>query len=138
MLTHYIIVRRDIPLGVLAAMVTHVAGESGALYQDSYDGRFRGARAVVLEVKNELALYKAGALLFKHDIQFVDMKEHGGPYDGQYMAIGLVPVESDVVEAVLRPFQTLKELDKPTETTYDTKITENTTSGPLPDATGTP
>ena len=117
MLTHYILVRRDLPLGVVAAMITHVAGESGALYQDSYDGRFRGARAVVLEVKDELALYKAGALLFKHNILFVDMKEHGGPYDGQYMAIGVVPIDPETkvsrktVAEVLRPFQTLKTLD---------------------------
>lgn len=115
MLTHYIIVRKDIPLGVVAAMITHVAGESGALYQDSYDGRFRGARAVVLAVENELDLYKAGAYLFKHEIQFVDMKEHGGPYDGQYMAIGLVPIESETVvgrgktvSEVLRHYLTLK------------------------------
>lgn len=113
MLTHYIIVRRDLPLGVLAAMITHAAGESAAFYEDPEDGSFQNARAVVLEVKSELDLYKAGALLFKKEIQRVDVVESHGPYAGQFMAIGLVPVESEKVDAVLRPFQCLKELDKP-------------------------
>lgn len=111
MLTHYIIVRRDLPLGVCAAMIAHAAGESGALYQDE-NGRFRNARAVVLAVDNEVALYRVGAKLFKNNIQFVDVVESGEIYKDQYMAIGLVPIESEKVETVMKHFLTLKELDK--------------------------
>ena len=111
-LTHYILVRRDLPLGVAAAMITHAAGESGALYQDKDDGRFRHARAVVLEAKNEFALNKAAAKLHYNDIQCVEIWENSGPYAEQLLAIGLVPIESAAVETIMEPFQTLKTLDK--------------------------
>lgn len=105
MLTHYIIVRRDLSLGVLAAMVTHAAGESAVFYQDPENGRFRDARAVVLEVKGEWDLIKTERLLQDNNIQYISVVDAG-----KFMAIGLVPVESDKVSAVLRPFQTLKEV----------------------------
>jgi peptidyl-tRNA hydrolase len=108
-LCHYIIVRRDLPLGVLAAMITHAAGESAALYSDPEDGRFRHAIAVVLEVKTEEDLLEANEYLFSNNIQRVLVKESGGPYDGQYMAIGLVPLErNERVRGLLDSFQTLK------------------------------
>jgi len=116
MLTHYIIVRRDLPLGVCAAMITHAAGESGALYQNPDNGRFRHAVAVVLEVKNEQKLHAAANLLWKHDIQNVEIHESGGAYHNQFMAIGLVPCERSKVDLILEPFQTLKALDKQSET----------------------
>lgn len=115
MLTHYILVRRDLPLGVLAAMITHAAGESAVYYQNPEDGRFRNARAVVLEAKNEDALYTASGLFMKHGIAQVQIVESGAVYNGQLMAIGLVPIESETVEAVMRPFQCLKILDKSEE-----------------------
>lgn len=122
MLTHYIIVRRDLPLGVLAAMITHAAGESGALYQDPYDGRFRDARAVVLEAKDEKDLYRVARKLQRHGIQYTQVVETGPTYFGELMAIGLVPVEpgkrvewDKTVEDVMRPFQTLKGLSETTK-----------------------
>lgn len=106
MLTHYIIVRRDLPLGVLAAMVTHAAGESAPLYQDAYDGRFRHARAVVLEAKSELVLDRIATTLQKAEVQCVEIWENAGPYAEQLMAIGLVPVEGKL--DILSELQTLK------------------------------
>lgn len=111
MLTHYIIVRRDLPLGVCAAMITHAAGESAPLYQDPEDGRFRHAVAVVLEAKNEHDLLKIDEYLYSNYIQRVVVTESGGPYDGQTMAIGLVPIERDLVASKLAHLQTLKALD---------------------------
>jgi hypothetical protein len=104
-LTHYVFVRRDLPLGVLAAMVTHAAGESGALYCDAYDGRFRGATAVVLEARNELHLDKIAENLRLMDIPCVEVWENSGPYAEQLMAIGVVPRERD---ARLNDYQLLK------------------------------
>lgn len=107
-LTHYIIIRRDLPLGTLAAMVVHAAGESASFYQDPYDGRFQGATAVVLEVKDEAGLVKAEGLLFEADVPHVVVTEKGGPYDGQTMAIGVVPSTEDRISRLLEKFQTLK------------------------------
>lgn len=95
MLTHYIFVRRDLSIGVLAAMVTHAAGESGALYQDPEDGRFRHATAVVLEARNELFLDKVAERLRQLDIPCVEVWENSGKYASQLMAIGVVPREHD-------------------------------------------
>lgn len=91
-------------------MITHAAGESGALYQDEYDGRFRHGTAVVLEVKNEAKLNEAATLLWKHDVQNVEVWEDGGRYHEQLMAIGLVPCERDKVSEILKDYQTLKTL----------------------------
>lgn len=92
-------------------MITHAAGESAPLYQDPEDGRFRHAVAVVLEAKNEHDLLRIDEYLFSNHIQRVVVFETGGPYDGQAMAIGLVPVERDAVSAKLAHLQTLKKLD---------------------------
>lgn len=92
-------------------MVTHAAGESGALYSDSYDGRFRGATAVVLEARNELHLDKIAERLRQLDIQCVEVWENSGPYATQLMAIGVVPRERDTR---LSEYQLLKGcLDNP-------------------------
>lgn len=108
MLVHYIFVRKDLPLGTLAAMVTHAAGESGALYGDEYDGRFRGATAVVLEAENEQALTEIREKLFDNVIDAVDIRESGGDYHGQLMAIGLVPAEREQVGELLKHYKILR------------------------------
>lgn len=110
MIVHYVFVRRDLPLGVLAAMVTHAAGESGALYQDLYNGRFRGATAVVLEAKNERDLTDILDYLTEEQIQHVVVHESEGEYHGQLMAIGLVPTEREFLAPKLEDYQTLKTL----------------------------
>ena len=94
-------------------MLVHAAGESGALYQDPYDGRFRHAIAVVLEAKNEKALYSVEQELRDHNIQYVAIFENDNEWGGQFMAIGLVPVERNKVADVLSEYQTLKMLDNP-------------------------
>lgn len=107
-IAHYIFVRRDLPLGVIAAMVTHAAGESAPLYQDE-NGHFRGATAVVLEAKDEAHLHKISEYLWYHDLDKVEIYESSEPYANQLMAIGLVPLErTDQVRELLGEFQTLK------------------------------
>jgi hypothetical protein len=95
----------------MSAMLLHASGESGALYQDDYDGRFRGATAVVLEVKDEVQLIKTAKMLDKNSVRYVLVRESSLPYDGQYMAIGLVPAEREVVGPLLTEYQTLKKLE---------------------------
>ena len=114
MLVHYCFVRRDLPLGVMAAQLTHAAGESAARYQDPEDGRFKHAIAVVLEAKNEDALHKVQRKLWVHNIQYVTIEENEGPYKGQMTAIGIVPAERSKFGDILAGYQTLKTLDNVT------------------------
>jgi|SRR5882724_6029863 len=113
MLTHYIFVRRDLPIGTLTAMVTHAAGESAVKYECNQinifnDPIFKGATAVVLEAKHEVHLKDIAKYLKDNKIEFIEVHESGGDYNGQFMAIGLVPIEREEVAIKLRDFQTLK------------------------------
>lgn len=107
-LIHYVIVRNDLPLGILAAMVSHAAGESAHSYADPYDGRFRGATAVVLEVKDELNLHKVAMKLRDCAVAHVEIVEGAEPYANQLMAVGVVPGERKDLEGFFKGFQTLK------------------------------
>jgi peptidyl-tRNA hydrolase len=81
--THYVIVRRDLPTGVIAAQVVHAAGESspGNLGPDTY--------AVVLAVENEVELLALDARLAAQGVARRAIRE---PDMGDQMtAIGLVP-----------------------------------------------
>lgn len=108
MLVHYIFVRRDLPLGVICAQITHAAGESAHLYQDE-NGRFRGATAVVLEAKDQKHLKNIRNYLMDEDIQYIQVIESSEPYANQLMALGLVPTErTPLLSAKLGEYQTLK------------------------------
>lgn len=76
-------------------MVTHAAGESGALYHSEEDGRFRGATAVVLKAENEADLNRIEEYLHGLNLAYTTVYEKGGCWDGQFMAIGLVPCDRD-------------------------------------------
>jgi hypothetical protein len=122
MLIHYTVVRKDLPVGVMSAQIVHAAGESGALL-----GRPFEAIAVVLEVANEAELDKVVIHLLDYSIPHIRIREGDGPYSGQFMAIGLVPQEREVLSPIMAAFQLLKgdpgdectcsncRLDKPTE-----------------------
>jgi len=114
-LVHYIFVRRDLPIGIIASQITHAAGESAALYQDVYGKRFPGATAVVLEAKDELGLQKIRDHLKSLDIQYLEVHESEGIYHGQFMAIGIVPTEREFLAPKLVHFQNLKSSLEPTE-----------------------
>ena len=111
-LYHYIIVRRDLPLGTLAAQLTHAAGESAAIYERCI-WKFDGATAVVLEVRDEAKLLDVMYLLRDNGIQHVRINEDSPPYDGALMAIGVVPQERGKIGALLQELQTLKTLTPP-------------------------
>ena len=90
-LTHYVIVRRDIPRGVQAAQITHAAGESspGKLPSGTY--------AVVLTVPDEAALRELDASLDTRSIRHHTIYENASAYGGQAMAIGVVPAPRSVL-----------------------------------------
>jgi hypothetical protein len=106
----------------MAAMVTHAAGESAALFDmEAYKfgpptnpvwpNFFSGATAVVLEVKDEVQLLKAALMLSHHEVKYLVVNESSPQYDGQAMAIGLMPAERSVVGPLLTEYQTLKKLE---------------------------
>lgn len=105
MIVHYVIVRRDLPLGVMAAMVTHAAGESAVLM----DG-FTGSTAVVLAVDNELQLLRCYAKLEAARISLKLIQESDGEFAGQCMAIGVRPQERDYVFPILKNYKLLTNL----------------------------
>lgn len=88
------IVRQDLPLGRLAAMIVHAAGESSpgpSLPPDTH--------AVVLQVPDEVTLLDVASRLAVAGIQHVLVREPDPPYHGAAMAIGVSPQ----VRAGLRP-----------------------------------
>lgn len=117
-LTHYIIVRRDLPFGTLCAMVAHAAGESFfQLGWDSSEKERRSLRAevvgsspapgsiptvtvVVLAIRNEARLRKLAQKLQAAGIQHVLFEESDAPYAGEAMSLGVVPQ----VREIVRPF----------------------------------
>ena len=109
MLTHYIFVRRDLPVGILAAMVTHAAGESSSLYTNhGRQGRFRGATAVVLEAENEQDLKILLKFLKLNKVKHVPIIESEGPYAEQLMAVGIMPIQRKLGNKLFAGSKTLK------------------------------
>ena len=81
--THYVVVREDLPTGVLAAHVAHAAGESGPAPP--------GSIAVVLGVANEAELLAIAERLTARGVPHVLIREDAGTYAGQATAIGIHP-----------------------------------------------
>ena len=88
---HFIITRRDLPLGPLAAQVAHAAGNSspGNLPEHTI--------AVVLGVPDEPALESVAKRLTLAGAEFVRIVEDDAPYHGQLMAIGCKPGRKEVI-----------------------------------------
>jgi peptidyl-tRNA hydrolase len=78
-----VIVRDDLPKGVLAAHILHAAGESGPAPP--------GSIAVALAVPNEAELLRRAAKLDARGVAYVLIRENAGPFDGQVTAIGIPP-----------------------------------------------
>lgn len=131
-LTHYVIVRRDLPVGVLLAMVAHAAGESFYQLRPDSSGSehrtfspgvgssplprgstFNPAEtiAIVLGARNEGRLARAARALAAAGVPFVEIRETDGAFAGQVMAIGVVPGEKETIGPIVNEFHMLKELE---------------------------
>lgn len=107
-LTHYIIVRRDLPLGVIAAQTTHAAGESFAAYVERWKSRpVSPTYAVVLEAASSRQLRKLEGQLKAHGVQHKAIREPDAPWNGALMAIGLWPVDRVLVRHLLKHYRLL-------------------------------
>lgn len=85
------IVRRDLPIGTLAAQIIHAAGESspGNLPEDTF--------AVALAVDSELQLLSIEQKLKSKNIPHAAIREPDAPWLGQLMAIGIAPCDRSLV-----------------------------------------
>ena len=100
--THYVVVRKDLPLGILAANVVHAAGESSPGFLPA------GTYAVVLAVPDEPALVKLAARLYRAGLPFVTVLEPDPPWSGQMMAIGVVPARKEALRKHLSSIPLLR------------------------------
>lgn len=96
---HYVIVRRDLPLGVQAAMLVHAAGESGPAST--------GTSAVVLTVADEESLLSLHRSM--RSIPHTLIKEVDPPYHGQAMAIGALVSDRSEIRKLTSSLPLLKQ-----------------------------
>lgn len=102
MLTHFCIVRRDLPWPVIAAQLIHAAGESSEQLPV-------GTIAVALAAKNEDHL-----TFIEHKLQTLGIPHHAvrepdEPWNGALMAIGLQPTKDrSSVKPVTKKLQLLR------------------------------
>lgn len=102
-LTQYIIVRKDLPLGTIAAQVAHAAGSSS-------DRHPEGTYVVVLAAESEDHLQRIGERISEAGIQNTPVFEVDPPYANSLMAIGLNLVrDRSAVRSVLSSLPLLKE-----------------------------
>ncbi len=91
MLSHYVLIRRDLPAGIQLAYVVHAAGESVKGPVPS------GSRAVVLAVPDEGALQVYAQALERAGVQHTTIVE-----DETLYSIGLEPTaETDQIQRIL-------------------------------------
>lgn len=101
-LTHYVIVRSDLPRGVQAANIVHAAGESSPGNLPS------GTHAIVLVVPNETELRTILARLTLAKIKFCPIIEPDAPYYNALMAIGINPDKKEILRKYLSSLPLLK------------------------------
>lgn len=85
-ITHYCVIRQDLPRGVLAAQLIHAAGESaGGVLPTS-------TIAVALAARDEAHLVTIEQQLRRLAIPHRAIREPDPPWNGALMAIGIAPV----------------------------------------------
>jgi hypothetical protein len=100
MLVHYVFVRSDLPVGVIAAMTAHAAGTSARI-ESAFPGvqSLYNAKAIILNANSEADLISIWKFLTMNNIVHQAFVENGGPYIGQLMSIGLKPISDNSQEA---------------------------------------
>ena len=82
-LTHYVILRRDLPCGVMVANTVHAAGESAGIPSGTY--------AVALATADQDELEQVRDKLSELGVPFSAIVEAEGEHAGELMAIGIEP-----------------------------------------------
>lgn len=90
--THYIIVRKDMPVGARDAQLAHAVGQS-------VDGPHPGDTYVVILVcRDELHLALEAERLESEGVSIVRVRESDGAFSGQLTAVGLKPGWKEVLK----------------------------------------
>lgn len=99
-------VRRDLPLGVIAAQLVHAAGESstGDLPPNTH--------AIVLMTVNEERLLALERELLENKIKHRSIREPDRPWNGQLMAIGIEPRPKQDIQKYFAQLPLFKEMKK--------------------------
>lgn len=95
-LYHYVIVRQDLPFGVVLAQTVHAAGESA---QNTVVPP--NTHAVVLAVPDEHTLLRYEAKLLRNGIAITAIREPDEPWNGQLMTIGIKPQSREKIKKLL-------------------------------------
>lgn len=83
--THYVVVRANLPRGVMAAQIIHASGESST-------GKLKpGTYAIALEAESSEHLGEISAKLKEAGVEHSRIIENQEPYDGELLAIGVRP-----------------------------------------------
>lgn len=102
-LTHYCVIRQDLPLGALGAQLVHAAGESSP--GELPDGTI----AVVLAAKSLEHIEHLERKLLRLQIPHRAIREPDAPWNGELMAIGVVPVaDRELVKPVTGSLRLLR------------------------------
>jgi hypothetical protein len=101
--THYAVVREDLPRNVLGLVLFHAGGESsdGTLDQETH--------GVVLAAANERALEQEAQRLRALGIDFVEIREDRPPWNGALMALGVRPGRKEVLRRAFSSMRLLRE-----------------------------
>ncbi len=97
-MTHYCVVRADLPFGAQAAQLIHAAGYSTK--SPLPDGTY----AIALHVRDEDELRRLAARLTMANIAHHLIIESDEPYVGQAMAIGIEPCDRRSVKSYLSKY----------------------------------
>ncbi len=102
-LTHYCVIRQDLPRGVLAAQLIHAAGESSRAVLPPH------TFAIALAARDEAHLVSLEHELQRLAIPHCAIREPDPPWNGALMAIGIVPVvDRDSVKRVTGSLKLLR------------------------------
>lgn len=96
-LSHYIVVRQDLPSGIKLAQAVHAAGESGGNIPPD-------TCAIVLETDAD-SLLDLEAKLWDDSVPYSAIRETSSPYNGQLLAIGICPGDKEKIEKYTSTFR---------------------------------
>lgn len=81
---HYVVVRTDLPHGVICAQIVHAAGETGGNLP-------KGTIAIALSAEDEESLLSIEKKLIQCGVPHIAVREPDAPFFGALMAIGVCP-----------------------------------------------
>lgn len=111
-LIHYILIRRDLPVGTAMAMVAHAAADSAESWARSwfrYKRKHLPITVVVLGVEDKKALLKAYSKLKSQGLMVVVVRDTLPESHLQMLAVGVEPGDREFLAPFFKSYQIYKE-----------------------------